>query len=153
VTTFVHYATQSRPLNRSPSIPTNTSNGCGSKVTRLLSHDFRPCHNLRRLVSGFPPRWPRFDPRLGHVGFVLNEVALGQVFSEYFGFPCQFSFHHLLHIHLSSGAGILGQLMADVTTELMSHLTPRNLKKLLMLHIQKAPVRFSGLKLSVPANE
>jgi hypothetical protein len=27
----------------------------------------------------------------GHVGFVVDKVALGQVFSEYFGFPCQFS--------------------------------------------------------------
>jgi hypothetical protein len=26
-------------------------------------------------------------------------VALGQVFSEYFGLPCQFSFHRLLHNH------------------------------------------------------
>jgi hypothetical protein len=25
------------------------------------------------------------------VGFVVDKVALGQVFSEYFGFPCQFS--------------------------------------------------------------
>jgi hypothetical protein len=38
-------------------------------------------------------------------------VALGQDFSEYFGFPCQFSFHRLLHNHhhLSSGAGTIGQ--------------------------------------------
>jgi hypothetical protein len=45
------------------------------------------------------------------VGFVVDKVALGQVFSEYFGFPCQFSFHQLLHNHphLSSGAGIIGQ--------------------------------------------
>jgi hypothetical protein len=26
------------------------------------------------------------------VGFVVDKVALGEVFSEYFGFPCQFSF-------------------------------------------------------------
>jgi hypothetical protein len=26
------------------------------------------------------------------VGFVVQNVALGQVFSEYFGFPCQSSF-------------------------------------------------------------
>jgi hypothetical protein len=26
------------------------------------------------------------------VGFLVDKVALGQVFSEYFGFPCQFSF-------------------------------------------------------------
>jgi hypothetical protein len=31
------------------------------------------------------------------VGFEVDKVALGQVFSEYFGFPCQSSFHQLLH--------------------------------------------------------
>jgi hypothetical protein len=43
--------------------------------------------------------------------FVVDKVALGQVFSEYFGFPCQFSFHQFLHNHhhLSSGAGTIGQ--------------------------------------------
>jgi hypothetical protein len=44
------------------------------------------------------------------VGFVVDKVALGQVFSEYFGFPCQSSFHQLIynHPHLS-GAGTIGQ--------------------------------------------
>jgi hypothetical protein len=43
--------------------------------------------------------------------FVVDKVALGQVFSEYFGFPCQSSFQQLLHNHphLSSGAGTVGQ--------------------------------------------
>jgi hypothetical protein len=27
---------------------------------------------LRRLVAGFPPRRPRFEPRSGHVGFVVD---------------------------------------------------------------------------------
>jgi hypothetical protein len=27
----------------------------------------------------------------------VDKVALGQVFSEYFGFPCKFSFHQLPH--------------------------------------------------------
>jgi hypothetical protein len=40
-----------------------------------------------------------FVHRSGHVEFVVDEVALGQVFSEYFGFPCQFAFHRLLHNH------------------------------------------------------
>jgi hypothetical protein len=31
-----------------------------------------------------------------HVGFVVDKSALGQVFSEYFGFPCQ-SLHQFLH--------------------------------------------------------
>jgi hypothetical protein len=45
------------------------------------------------------------------VGFVVDKVALGQVFSEYLGFPCQSSFHQLLHNHphLASGAGTIGQ--------------------------------------------
>jgi hypothetical protein len=33
---------------------------------------------------------------------VVNKVALGQVFSEYFGFPCQSSFHQLLQKPSSS---------------------------------------------------
>jgi hypothetical protein len=34
------------------------------------------------------------------VGFVVEKVASGQVFSEYFGFSCQNrSFHQLLHPH------------------------------------------------------
>jgi hypothetical protein len=38
---------------------------------------------------------------------MVDKVALGQVFSEYFGFPCQSSFHQFLdnHHHLTSGAG------------------------------------------------
>jgi hypothetical protein len=48
----------------------------------------------------------------------------GLVFSEYFDFPCQFSFHRLLHIHhhLSSGAGTIGQLVAELPSGLS--LTP-----------------------------
>jgi hypothetical protein len=42
---------------------------------------------------------------------VVDKVALGQVFSEYFGFSCQYLFHQFLHNdpHLSSGAGTIGQ--------------------------------------------
>jgi hypothetical protein len=60
-------------------------------------------------------RRPGFEPRSGRVGFVVGRVALGQVFSKYFGFPCQFLFRRLLHTHhLSSGTGTIGQLVADV---------------------------------------
>jgi hypothetical protein len=31
------------------------------------------------------------------MGFVVDKVALGQVFSEYFGFTCQSPFHQILH--------------------------------------------------------
>jgi hypothetical protein len=45
---------------------------------------------------------------------------MGQVFLEHVGFPCQFSFHQLLHIHhhLSSGADTTGQTVADVSSGL-----------------------------------
>jgi hypothetical protein len=33
----------------------------------------------------------------GHVGFVVDKVALGQFFSEYFDFLCRSSFHQILH--------------------------------------------------------
>jgi hypothetical protein len=36
------------------------------------------------------------------VGFVVDKAALGQVISEYFGFPCQ-SFHRFLHYHNHPG--------------------------------------------------
>jgi hypothetical protein len=82
------------------------------------------CARSRRLVAGFLPRPPGFEHRSGHVGFVVNKVSQGQVFSEYLSFSCQFSFHRLLHTHyhLSSGAGPRGQLVDDVPSGLC--LTP-----------------------------
>jgi hypothetical protein len=41
----------------------------------------------QRLDAGFPQRRPGFAYGQ-HVGFVVDKAALGQVFSEYFGFPC-----------------------------------------------------------------
>jgi hypothetical protein len=35
---------------------------------------------LRRLVGGLPPRRPEFDPGSVHMGFVVDKMALGQVF-------------------------------------------------------------------------
>jgi hypothetical protein len=62
-------------------------------------------------------------------GGMVHKVALTQVFSGYYGFPCQILFHRLLHIHhLSSGADTIWQLVTDVPSGL-SHTTPRNLKR------------------------
>jgi hypothetical protein len=48
---------------------------------------------LRRLVACLSPRRPGFDPGSVHVGFMVDKVALGQVFPpEYFGFPLSISF-------------------------------------------------------------
>jgi hypothetical protein len=43
-------------------------------------------HNFDGRFAGFPPRRLRFDSRSGNMGFMLNKVALEQVFSAYFGF-------------------------------------------------------------------
>jgi hypothetical protein len=69
---------------------------------------------------------PGFEPRSGYVGFMVGRVALGQVFSE------EFSFHRLLlnhHHHLSSGAGTICQLVADVPSELSLTPPQENKKK------------------------
>jgi hypothetical protein len=63
------------------------------------------------------------------VGFVVDKVALGQFFLDYFGSPRQFSFHRLLHIHhLSSDIGTIGQLLTGVPNRLSLAL-PQECKK------------------------
>jgi hypothetical protein len=72
--------------------------------TFVILHDGRA---IAQAVSRWlPTAAARVRARSGKVGFVMDKMALGQVFSEYFGFPCQSSFHQLLHNrpHLSSGA-------------------------------------------------
>jgi Zn-dependent M28 family amino/carboxypeptidase len=51
------------------------------------------------LVTGLPYWQHRFNPRSGHVGFVVDEVASAQVFSKYFRISFQFLSHQLLPIH------------------------------------------------------
>jgi hypothetical protein len=88
----------------------------GEKLREVYMHVKRS----RSIVQAFSRRLPTSAARVpgqvrsGHVGFVVDKVALGQVFSKYFGFSCQFSFHRLFHTHhISPGAGKIGQLVAD----------------------------------------
>jgi hypothetical protein len=60
--------------------------------------------SLGRAVAQAVSRWlptaaarVRFRPE--HVRFVVDKAALGQVISEYFGFPCQLSLHQFLQHH------------------------------------------------------
>jgi hypothetical protein len=70
---------------------------------------------LRRLVPGLSPRRPGFDPRSVHVRFVMDSVALGQVFSpSTWVFSCQFH---------STGAPLQGK-----TKELIIFVTGLNNK-------------------------
>jgi hypothetical protein len=74
---------------------------------------------LRWLVTGFPTWQTGFQHGSGHVGFVVDKVALEHGFSGYFGYLRQ-SFQRLLHVHhpLSSGDGARGQIVTDVPREL-----------------------------------
>jgi hypothetical protein len=56
---------------------------------------------ITHAVSGWLPT-AEAQVRAGscHVRLVADMMALGQVLSDYFGYPCQFSFSRLLHIHL-----------------------------------------------------
>jgi hypothetical protein len=59
----------------------------------------------------FPTAAARVRSRVWSSGICGGQSGAGQVFSEYFSFLCQSSFHQLLqnHPHLSSGAGTIGQ--------------------------------------------
>jgi hypothetical protein len=56
---------------------------------------------MGRAIAEVVSHWlPTVVAWVWQVEFVLDEMASGQVFSEYFGFPCQNrSFHELLHHH------------------------------------------------------
>jgi hypothetical protein len=50
-----------------------------------------------------PTAAARVQTRVGQVGFVVDKVALGQVFYEHSGFPYQSSFHQVLNNHNHPG--------------------------------------------------
>jgi hypothetical protein len=75
-------------------------NGSDCKYIEIFTHRFGGAV-AQRLHTGFPLRRPGFAYGQ-HVGFVVDKAALGQDFSEYFGFPCQ-SFHRFLHYHNHPG--------------------------------------------------
>jgi hypothetical protein len=83
--TIMTIMTTRHPL--SDKVGTNFAVGAAPKLKRLVAG-----------VAGFPPRRPGFNPGSGQVGFMVDKVAPGQVFSEYFGFPCH-SFHQILQPH------------------------------------------------------
>jgi hypothetical protein len=69
------------------------------------------------VIYRIPLRRSVFNSR-SRMGFVVDKVALGRSFSEYFGFTWQYSFHQLLHSLLSSGVSTIGRLVAGVTSGL-----------------------------------
>jgi hypothetical protein len=72
--------------NRQNSASTSCFEGVLLHRVRLNPCD-RLCHSsFRRLVADFPQRLSGFESGSSHVGFVVNKVALWQVFSMYNGF-------------------------------------------------------------------
>jgi hypothetical protein len=57
------------------------------------------CAIAQAVSRWLPTAAARVRTRSGHAGFVVDKVALGQVFSNYFRFPYQSSFHKILHPH------------------------------------------------------
>jgi hypothetical protein len=55
------------------------------------------------VIRWLPNAAARVRARSVHVGFVVDKVALGQVFSDYLGFRYQSSFHQILHSHNHPG--------------------------------------------------
>jgi hypothetical protein len=61
------------------------------------------CSVAQAVSRWLPTAAAQVRTRSGDVGFVVDKMALGQIFSEYFGFPCQSSFHQILHSHNHPG--------------------------------------------------
>jgi hypothetical protein len=81
-----------------------------------------PVPSLRWLIAGCLPRRPSSSTNQVMWDLWWTKWHWGRFSPEYFGFPCHFAFHQLLHNHhhhhLSSGAGTIGQKMASVPSGL-----------------------------------
>jgi hypothetical protein len=87
-------------------------------------------HAIDQAVTGFSLQWPGFDPRTKHMWFMVDKVALGQIFSKYSEFPCQFTLYQLLHIHLSSYHWCY--TVSTLTVSLSNQLITRNMCHVMM---------------------
>jgi hypothetical protein len=79
---------------------------------------------LRWLVAGLLPWWPGFTPGPVHVEFVLDKVALGQVYLQVLQFTINI-ISTWVHTLVSSGGLTIGPQEATVQTQ--SH--PIDMKK------------------------
>jgi hypothetical protein len=68
-----------------------------SVVPKILVRSKKGCAIVQVVSRWLPTTAARVCAWSGHVEFVVDKVAWGQVFSEYFNFPCQSSFHQILH--------------------------------------------------------
>jgi hypothetical protein len=64
-----------------------------------------------------------FNPREARVGFVMSEVALGQVLLRARLCPVPIIISPVLHTHLSSGAGTVGPFGATLSRSSVSRVS------------------------------
>jgi len=69
-------------------------------VLFVLISFFSGCAMAKAVIAGLSPRAPEFDPRLGNVVFVVDRVALGQVFLPVLRFSPFTILAPFIHIHL-----------------------------------------------------
>ena len=58
--------------------------------TPFVPHHYRRQQAIAEAVTSCSIQRPKFDPKPVHVGYVMNEMAMEQVFSQYFGFPYKY---------------------------------------------------------------
>jgi hypothetical protein len=81
---------------------------------------------------GFTSRETLFDRRSNYVGLVRNKVVLEQIFSEYYGFLCQFNstdrfkFNHHVTLHSLDNDSIISK----ITQFKMAMEVPRRIKSI-----------------------
>jgi hypothetical protein len=96
-------------------------------ILELLQIEFtciKGCVIAQAVSSWLPTAAVRVRARVWQVGFVVDKVALGQVFSEYFGFPMpNFTPSNSPSLQ-SPGADTIGHSVADVPSGFSS--TPHN---------------------------
>jgi hypothetical protein len=68
-----------------------------------LTEETEENHKNKSISRWLPTSAGRIFVRAEYVEIVVDKAVLGQVFSEYFGFPCQSSFHQFLHHHNHPG--------------------------------------------------
>jgi hypothetical protein len=137
---LLHFPLGMRRGNSNPLLPIRKYRG--RAITQAVSH---------RL----PTAAARVRAQLRACGICGGQSGTGQVFSEYFGSSCQFSFHRLLHTHHpSSGAGNNRPVSGRRTKWTQSHPTPKKpkLNSVAVVHKRTIPTERSPLVGEVSAN-
>jgi hypothetical protein len=91
-------------------------------ISNARRNSFMAGRAIAQAVSRWvPTSAARVRARVWSCGICGGQNGAGAVFSEYFGSPCQSSFHQLLHSHprISSGACTIGQKWPQYQADLV----------------------------------